>query len=213
MCNRSGGNHWPALVKQVANALLLLTNVKVPMNSADLYKEAYDLHYKERATGRALLMYGAVIERFPASQEATYARTQIENLGGIPIDPQEKIRLEERLDSERLETELLAELAVAKDEHLSENRGRWQYKLLVDATEESLDTFGSLGWEVVSSAAYKTGGGLTVSGLGGERYTVHIQHTLKRKVIKTQSEKMMIISNRINQVKALRTQSETRVIP
>ncbi|WP_224981301.1 heavy metal-binding domain-containing protein [Geomonas agri] len=48
--------------------------------SQSLYKKAYDAHYKECDYGKALPSYNAVIEEFPDSAEATYARTQLENL-------------------------------------------------------------------------------------------------------------------------------------
>lgn len=48
--------------------------------SQALYKRAYDAHYKESDYDKALLNYNLVIEHFPDSAEANYARTQLENL-------------------------------------------------------------------------------------------------------------------------------------
>jgi uncharacterized protein YbjQ (UPF0145 family) len=50
-------------------------------NEAELlYRAAYKAHYSERDTGKALAGYCEVVERHPDSPEASYARTQIENL-------------------------------------------------------------------------------------------------------------------------------------
>lgn len=48
--------------------------------SESLFKKAYDAHYKERNFEKASAGYNAVIEQFPDSPEASYARQQLEHL-------------------------------------------------------------------------------------------------------------------------------------
>ena len=166
-----------------------------------LYNQAYDLHYKKREVEEAIAIYRAILEMHSSSQEASFAKSQLENLRVPGLDTNGQARLVERLNRERLQASLEMEFAAAKNEHLLANCDHWQYMILIDATVEILDAHGLIGWEVVSSAAYQTGGGFTFNGSGSERYTVHIQHTLKRSIPRTQSEKMSIIASQLIQLR------------
>lgn len=51
------------------------------MNTADgLYKEAYNKHYKSKQFLTAYNLYKEIIEKYPDSKEASYSKTQIQNL-------------------------------------------------------------------------------------------------------------------------------------
>lgn len=59
-------------------------------DSKALYKEAYRLHYEERDLSGAYGFYQQVVEMHPDTPEATYARTQLENLAKeAGLDPDE----------------------------------------------------------------------------------------------------------------------------
>jgi uncharacterized protein YbjQ (UPF0145 family) len=47
-----------------------------------LYREAYDAHYVEHDVSRAFAGYTALVEKYPDSREAGYARAQLQNLEG-----------------------------------------------------------------------------------------------------------------------------------
>lgn len=50
------------------------------MESKDLYKFAYESHYRKNNFEKAKVLYNKVIEEFPSSIETGYARTQLINL-------------------------------------------------------------------------------------------------------------------------------------
>jgi uncharacterized protein YbjQ (UPF0145 family) len=52
----------------------------VKHNPEALYREAYDAHYTERDIARAFGGYTALLEQYPDSREAGYARMQLKNL-------------------------------------------------------------------------------------------------------------------------------------
>ena len=53
------------------------------MNAEELYREAYELHYKKKDYAAAYKGYLKVMEKFPQSPESQYAKAQIENLSKI----------------------------------------------------------------------------------------------------------------------------------
>ncbi len=50
------------------------------MDSKSIYKNAYSIHYKEKNFDKALPLYQKIIEDFPNSAEAGYAKSQIDNV-------------------------------------------------------------------------------------------------------------------------------------
>lgn len=54
--------------------------IETNLNSRDLFQKAYDLHYKKYDLELAEAHYKLVIEKFPDSPEAGYAKTQLRNL-------------------------------------------------------------------------------------------------------------------------------------
>ena len=79
------------------------------MESSELYKIAYDVHYKEKNLEIAYALYNKILTDFPNSQEASYAKTQISNieviLPNIKTD-NEKFNIEsfKIFQAERIET-------------------------------------------------------------------------------------------------------------
>lgn len=57
---------------------------------------------------------------------------------------------------------------------------QWEYLKLVDVSIERLNAVGVEGWELVGLTSYQTGGGMTFDGVGGSKYTVHVEYLLKR---------------------------------
>jgi outer membrane protein assembly factor BamD (BamD/ComL family) len=53
------------------------------MDSPELYKLAYSLHYEKDEFDAAKEKYNELLEKFPNSQEAGWARTQIENINNM----------------------------------------------------------------------------------------------------------------------------------
>ena len=53
------------------------------MNSSELYKIAYSLHYDNNEYDAAIEKYSELLSKFPDSQEAAWAKTQIENIGNM----------------------------------------------------------------------------------------------------------------------------------
>ena len=82
-----------------------------------------------------------------------------------------------------LKTKVSRALKDARTQFIAEYQFVWEYRVLIDASVRQLDAEGADGWELVSVSSYQTGGGFTLNGLGGERYTVHQQYTFKRRVI------------------------------
>ena len=60
------------------------------MNSKELYKTAYDLHYKFFNLDEAIKEYQQIIDEFPDSPEASYAKTQIANIQKMSEAEREK---------------------------------------------------------------------------------------------------------------------------
>jgi hypothetical protein len=56
-------------------------------DSESIYEEAYAAHYEDADAEKAKRLYRAVIEKFPDSKEAGYARTQLQNLDSNPPQP------------------------------------------------------------------------------------------------------------------------------
>ncbi|WP_224962700.1 heavy metal-binding domain-containing protein [Geomonas subterranea] len=52
----------------------------MPETSVSLYRSAYETHYKVKNFDEAAQAYRQLIELFPDSEEAGYARTQLENI-------------------------------------------------------------------------------------------------------------------------------------
>lgn len=50
------------------------------MDSKELYKKAYNLHYSELNYSKALEIYKKIIKEFPESKEADYSKQQIEHI-------------------------------------------------------------------------------------------------------------------------------------
>ena len=50
------------------------------MESQESYKQAYALHYKTGDTEKASTLYQEILAKFPNTKEASYARTQLENI-------------------------------------------------------------------------------------------------------------------------------------
>lgn len=50
------------------------------MSSSELYKQAYDLHYGDGDLEAAGAAYQQVIDAYPTSPEANYAKTQLQNI-------------------------------------------------------------------------------------------------------------------------------------
>ncbi len=69
------------------------------MTSAELYKQAYDSHYKAKDLDAAEAGYEQVLEEYPDSPEAGYAKSQLENI--------EKARNPRVLDVSELEPDSL----------------------------------------------------------------------------------------------------------
>ena len=57
---------------------------------------------------------------------------------------------------------------------------QWEYLKLVDVSVDRLNAAGVEGWELVGLTSYQTGGGMTFDGVGGSKYTVHVEYLLKR---------------------------------
>jgi len=53
------------------------------MNCAELYEVAYRYQYYDDRSDEALKLYKDLINQFPQSKEAGYARTQIKNIGPV----------------------------------------------------------------------------------------------------------------------------------
>jgi tetratricopeptide (TPR) repeat protein len=166
-----------------------------------LYKQAHNLHYVERDVEGALAIYDAILEQNPHSPEATYSRTQIENLKGNPAEVAQFAKYRLKLDREAEREKLESDLDIAAEEQIRASNDVWQYQVLVDAALQSLNELGRAGWELVSSNAYKTGGGGSVNGMGGVIYTVHTQYTFKRKLPRIPSRQMQRISEQLDCVK------------
>lgn len=49
-------------------------------DSKQMYQQAYSLHYSEQKPEEALALYRKVVEEYPTSQEANFAKTQISNI-------------------------------------------------------------------------------------------------------------------------------------
>ncbi len=52
----------------------------IPAESSKQYTVAYDTHYTEQDLREALNKYVVLIDKYPHSVEAEYARTQIQNI-------------------------------------------------------------------------------------------------------------------------------------
>jgi tetratricopeptide (TPR) repeat protein len=50
------------------------------MDSTTLYDKAHKLHYSDANYDEALILYEEIIEKYPDSADAKYAKTQIENI-------------------------------------------------------------------------------------------------------------------------------------
>ncbi|TEB12894.1 hypothetical protein Psfp_03632 [Pelotomaculum sp. FP] len=74
------------------------------MNPSELYKQAYNLHYKEGKSEEALTLYNQILNEFPSSKEATYSKSQISNIEGNVQKPKEKQQGHQ--ETERQDTEL-----------------------------------------------------------------------------------------------------------
>lgn len=76
------------------------------MDSSELYKTAYSLHYNDNEYDVAIEKYQELIDKFPDSKEASWAKTQIGNIGNLtPLEKSKAerarlSRLEERPDIE-----------------------------------------------------------------------------------------------------------------
>jgi len=65
------------------------------MNSEKLYAEAHEAHYSNKNLMGAYILYHLIIEKYPGSKEATYAKTQVCN---IEADVQfDKVKFQESL--------------------------------------------------------------------------------------------------------------------
>ena len=58
--------------------------------SEQLYKTAYDAHYKAKDIEKAQAGYEALLNEYPDSSEASYARTQLDNILGSDEDQNSK---------------------------------------------------------------------------------------------------------------------------
>jgi len=64
------------------------------MNSKELYELAYNFHYSKHDFSKALETYQGVIEQFPVSPEAEYAKNQITSIQNM--DESDKIIVSEK---------------------------------------------------------------------------------------------------------------------
>lgn len=79
---------------------------------------------------------------------------------------------------------------------------KWEYQQVQDASNEVLNELGAAGWELVGIASYDVGGGLTINGLGGEKYTVHICYIFKRRSsILQKCEDINLVLDQIKKIK------------
>ncbi|MBT0663536.1 heavy metal-binding domain-containing protein [Geobacter pelophilus] len=63
----------------------------MPDTTEDLFKKAYDIHYKESDADKAFSLYSSIIEQHPTSKEADYAKTQIKILEATRVELAEKM--------------------------------------------------------------------------------------------------------------------------
>lgn len=66
------------------------------MNSSELYKEAYALHYKDDDYEGALEKYKEIQILHPDSEEASWATSQIENINKASAMEQRRVKSDER---------------------------------------------------------------------------------------------------------------------
>ena len=62
---------------------------EIPAESSKQYTIAYETHYTDRDLREALNKYVALIDMYPNSVEAEYARTQIENIAKVVVPDDE----------------------------------------------------------------------------------------------------------------------------
>jgi hypothetical protein len=73
------------------------------MDSKDLYNKAYNAHYDSGNIDEAGHLYRQVIDQFPKSEEAGYARTQLKN---IATGPKIKVNTKDLLETVAATTEV-----------------------------------------------------------------------------------------------------------
>jgi hypothetical protein len=174
-------------------------------SSKSLYSDAYDLHYKKKNFAEALVMYRLLLELYPESQEAAYATSLISNIeeiytrDGITGDgPIYRDGLANKyLEIQKSIEEKLAEVILLSDSLLE----KWEYQQLHDASDERLNALGAKGWELVGISSFKVGGGLTLNGFGGSKYTVHIHYAMKRRLAQPQN-----IDSTLNQIQSIQNE-------
>ena len=62
------------------------------MDSKELYKKAYNLHYSKSDFSKAIELYQEIIKDFPESEEAGYSKNQIENIENMSNLEKEKLK-------------------------------------------------------------------------------------------------------------------------
>ena len=65
-----------------------MENTTILTEAGQQYATAYDAHYITKEMQKAFNLYGRVIAEHPATQEAEYSRTQIQNIVNAVIPKQ-----------------------------------------------------------------------------------------------------------------------------
>lgn len=171
--------------------------------SEELYAEAYDAHYKREDLATAFGMYHEVVATYSDSAEASYANMQIQNIK-LKLGSGKRTNLSEQQANEIAQRyvalgpaiaqkrvaidELKARTRIVIEQQLQERNARWEYLSVVDAQDETLNKLGDEGWEMVNMVSYQTGGGLTINGVGGEKYVVHFRYAFKRQLLRANNQ-------------------------
>ena len=153
------------------------------MDTAESLYDQASIFHREKNFDKARELYETIVVRFPLTQEADFSKSKLSRL---PNAIQKSVIFEEyrkQGEIQALKTKVSRALKDARTQFIAEYQFVWEYRVLIDASVRQLDAEGADGWELVSVSSYQTGGGFTLNGLGGERYTVHQQYTFKRRVI------------------------------
>jgi hypothetical protein len=143
------------------------------MESAEeIYKSAYELHYKKMEFEKALALYKAIIESYSQSPEAAYSRTQIENIGKSQPYADYVVEMRQKVTLGNERDRLIPAIEIAKADHIRKVNGVWEYLVQINIGTEELNRVGNLGWQLVSVTSYHVG----IAAL----QVVHMQYTFKR---------------------------------
>jgi hypothetical protein len=136
-----------------------------------LYTEAMKC-LREGGDGRAYSILSKIKVDFHDSRWCEYATAELKKLAQNPA-------LNVGLNSISLLRSKTAEL---ETEWSANHRKLWEYKNCDDPDIDQLNALGNDGWELVSIAAFQQGGGLTINGIGGAKYVIHVRHVFKREI-------------------------------